>query len=166
MTRFFEKAQSLVARGIPVHPVYGMINGECACGRGDHGNDTAKHPILHGWASEATTDVIKLTQWDMRWPNANVGVPTGPTSGLLVLDVDGQVGEASLAALQEKHGALPHTPTVLTGSGQGRQFYFRWTPACEGLTVLAGFLSGLDYRGQGGQAVAPPSAHRSGRLYD
>ena len=48
-----------------------------------------------------------------------VGIVTGPVSGIVVVDVDGAEGEASLAAL----GELPPTPTVRTG--KGRHLYFK-----------------------------------------
>lgn len=162
---FFDQAAPLARLGWLIHPVHGFVNGVCTCGRGDHGTDSAKHPRLAGWQDDATTDLGQLARWDGRWPDANVGIVTGPRSGLLVLDVDGEVGRSSLAELERVHGPLPVTPRVRTGSG-GQHYLFRWTTECEGLTTLAGFLPGLDYRGKGGQVVAPPSLHRSGRRYE
>lgn len=162
---FFDRAALLARRGWVVHPVHSVLDGGCTCGKGDHGKDAGKHPVLSGWQEAATTDLGQLGRWDAKFPFANVGIVTGPRSGLLVLDVDGEAGEASLNSLIAANGPLPPTVEVRTGSG-GRQLYFRWTLECEGLTVLAGFLPGLDYRGSGGQVVAPPSRHRSGRCYE
>jgi hypothetical protein len=61
-------------------------------------------------------------------------------------------------------GTPPPTPTVRTGGG-GRQFFFRY-PAGSGLTIGTGVRPGIDFRGEGGYVVAPPSLHRSGRRYE
>lgn len=74
----------------------------------------------------------------------------------MVLDVDGPEGEASLAGRQ-----IPPTPTVLTG--RGCHLYFHW-PGFE-VRNFARRLPGLDFRGDGGYIVAPPSVHPSGRHY-
>src|SRR5919199_3029313 len=62
----------------------------------------------------------KATQEELgAWSWSGVGIVTGPLSGVLVLDVDGPVGEAEL----KKHGH-PATPMVRTASG-GVQPYFK-----------------------------------------
>lgn len=105
-----------------------------------------------------------IGRWWQRWPSANVGVRTGTSSGLVVLDVDpGHGGARSLDALVRRHGSLPAGPVVRTGSG-GLHFYF----AHPGNMVRnsAGLIGpGLDVRGDGGYIIAPPSRHRSGRVY-
>lgn len=60
----------------------------------------------------------EVARWWQRWPAANVAIITGKVSGVVVLDVDGPEGEASLRGRQ-----VPPTPTVLTG--KGRHLYFR-----------------------------------------
>jgi site-specific DNA-cytosine methylase len=42
-----------------------------------------------------------------RQPHDNVGIATGPDSGIFVLDVDGATGVASIAALAVEHGPMP-----------------------------------------------------------
>jgi Bifunctional DNA primase/polymerase, N-terminal/Primase C terminal 1 (PriCT-1) len=97
-----------------------------------------------------------------RWPDgANVGVATG--NGLVVLDVDGDVGAESLHELAREHGGLPATVSAVTGGG-GEHFYFRTeAPVRNSAGKLA---PGLDVRGEGGYVVAPPSLHPSGRRYE
>jgi hypothetical protein len=144
---------------IPLHnPVR---NGGCSCGDPEC-SSPAKHPrTLHG-LHDATTDVDVIDRWFQQWPHANVGVLTGPRSGLMVVDVDGPEGEASLAALQSRHGELPSTKVITTG--RGRHLWFRYPEARIGNS--AGKLGPhLDVRGDGGYVIAPPSAHVSGRRY-
>ena len=70
--------------------------------------------------------------------------------GIFVLDVDGDVGNANLEAVQAKHGHLPKTITVKTGNG--RHYYFR----CDGARVgnsVGRLGKGIDVRGDGGYVV-------------
>ena len=125
-------------------------------------NHPGKHPRTPNGVKDATADRTIIKAWWKRWPDANIGIATGPMSGIFVLDVDGDVGKASLAELQAEHGRLPKTVTVKTGKGRHR--YFR----CDGARVgnTAGRLGkGIDVRGDGGYVVAAGSVHVSGALY-
>jgi putative DNA primase/helicase len=156
------EALALARRGwlvIPLHHPRGAHG--CSCGAASCGS-AGKHPAtLHG-LKDASRDVTALERW-FRQGELNVGVVTGSGSGLVVLDVDaGHDGEASLEALEARHGAIPATPEVLTGAG--RHLYFAHPGGVLGNS--AGKLGpGLDVRGDGGYVVAPPSLHRSGRRY-
>jgi hypothetical protein len=100
-----------------------------------------------------------------RWHDANVGIPTGATSGVVVLDVDPRHGgHQSLVMLVAKHSALPSTPTVLTGGG-GRHYYFRTPRDVEIRNSIGALGPGLDIRGKGGYVIAPPSVHPNGQRY-
>ena len=117
----------------------------------------AKSPLLVRWPKRASTDAAKIRRWWQMWPDANVGIATG---GLLVLDVDGPKGAASVAG---KH--LPVTPCVRTGNG-GWHYYYT-SPAGVRLGSRTRLLPGLDVRAEGGYAVAPPSLHPdTGDLYE
>jgi hypothetical protein len=90
----------------------------------------------------------------------NVGIATGTPSGFFVLDVDGPIGEQSLAQLVAKHGPLPLTAQQQTGSG-GSHYLFK-LPGYP-VTNSAGRLGrGLDIRGDGGQIVVSPSRSARG----
>ncbi len=105
----------------------------------------------------------EIRAWFRRWPRANVGVVTGPVSGLVVLDVDPRHGgEESLRHWSEHHGPLPETPEATTGGG-GRHLYFATRDPELGNRVAV--VPGIDLRGRGGMIVAPPSIHPSGRPY-
>lgn len=148
-------------RGWPVAPLHGIEAGRCTCGR-PHCSSPGKHPRTARGILEATADEGQIRQWWARWPRGNIGMATGATSRVDVLDVDGEVGAESLEDLVAEHGPLPATPEVLTGGG-GRHL---WFVHAEGLRCSAGCLGpGLDVRGDGGYVVAPPSLHVSGRRY-
>jgi Bifunctional DNA primase/polymerase, N-terminal/Primase C terminal 2 (PriCT-2) len=91
------------------------------------------------------------------WDDKNVAIVTGEISGVVVLDVDGEEGRKSLESL----GPLPRTPTVK--SYRGHHYYFKHPGAR--VTSRSGVLPGIDIKGDGGYAVAPPSVHESGTQY-
>jgi hypothetical protein len=120
------------------------------------------------WPAAATADPDEI---ERLWFDAfNIGCPTGAALGAFVLDVDGADGEASLAAIEELHGALPPTRTARTPRG-GRHLWFQFV---EGATnrqgsraaPVAGDLSRcLDVRGEGGFVVLPPSRRPEGSYF-
>jgi hypothetical protein len=160
-----------------VFPLWGIgPGGICECGRAC-GRDGGKHPITPNGLLDASTDPEKIGRWWDEHPSANIGVKTGPDSGLWVLDLDakGSVelgggvlvpqGEASLRDLEADHVGLPPTLTARTGSGGSHRF-FRY-PRAQGETLRnrAGLRKAIDVRGHGGYVVAPPSLHLSGNRY-
>jgi hypothetical protein len=115
-----------------------------------------KNVLEHG-CLDATTDPRKITAWWTRWPEANIGIPTGKASGLFIVDMDTyKPGAMTVAELEEKYGCISHTATVRTGSG-GLQFYFTY-PDGEKIRNSAGMLGPhVDTRGEGGYILAPSS---------
>ncbi|THJ44737.1 bifunctional DNA primase/polymerase [Candidatus Frankia alpina] len=123
-----------------------------------------KQPLVRDWPSVASTSPGQIRAWWERWPDANVGIVTGPRSGLGVLDLDvDKGGVASLSALESRVGCLPGTVTVVTGSG-GAHLYYRH-PGVPLLSAADVYGPGLDVRGDGGLVVAPPSRHPCGHRY-
>lgn len=124
---------------------------------------TKDHPLLKEWPRRATTDPTTIEQWWTDWPDANIGLATGPE--VTVLDIDPRHGgDEALRDLEAKHGPLPETVQVSTGSG-GTHYYFL-VPAGETVCNSAGKLgTGLDVRGVGGYVLAPPSLHPTGGRY-
>jgi hypothetical protein len=123
---------------------------------------TKDRPLVKAWPQTATTDPAQIEAWWRETPTANIGLATGPGSGLFVLDVDPRHGgDDALRDLEARHGQLPETPEVLTPGG-GRHLYFK-CPAGLDLRNSAGLLGpGLDIRGAGGYVVAPPSVRPDG----
>jgi hypothetical protein len=143
--KLLEAALEYAGRGLPVFPCNG------------------KKPHTQRGFQDASTDTATVLAWWQRWPEANIGIPTGATSGLDVLDVDVQHGGGGeLERLQRERGKLPATVEVLTPSG-GRHYWFAHKRA---LRSSAGILGpGVDTRGEGGYVVVPPSVGENGRAY-
>jgi DNA repair protein RadD len=135
----------------------------CSCGRVACENP-AKHPFFRfapNGFKNATTDSRQIAEWWGQEPRLNIGIATG---NVIVLDIDPRHGGfESLAALEAEHDLLPHTWGARTGS-DGRHLYFA-APAAA-IRNSAGRLGpGLDIRGAGGYAIAPPSLHITGNRY-
>jgi Bifunctional DNA primase/polymerase, N-terminal/Primase C terminal 1 (PriCT-1) len=151
-------ALALAARGfkvLPVCPAH-VGCGSKSCRRG-------KHPIPRNWQTQSSGDPAQIHKWFKRYPDAGLGIATGPGSNAFVIDTDGPEGQESLARLMEQHGKLPDTLTAITGSGNGRHFYFRY-PGVKVIT-RTDVAPKLDVRGHGGFVVCPPSTHISGNHY-
>ena len=147
-------------RGFPVFAVHSAAGGRCSCGKSNC-EHPGKHPrTVHGF-KDATTDSDTLKEWWGKWPEANIGMPTGAVTGLLVIDVDPRHGgEASLESLFSKHGRFPDTAEQITGGG-GRHFVF-----CDpAIAVRKTLAPGIDVKGDGGYIVVAPSIHASGSAY-
>jgi bifunctional DNA primase/polymerase-like protein/primase-like protein/D5-like protein len=152
--------------GFRVFPVHAIRAGACSCG-GGKGCAPGKHPIgplVPKGVKDASVEVQKIEAWWSRVPDANIGIATGATSDLVVLDVDGPLGEQTLTDFETRYGALPRTRQVKTG--KGRHLYFRYPAKVTHLKSVARKNLGLDVRGDGGYVVAPPSLHASGRRYE
>lgn len=148
-------------RVFPLHTPQGA--GGCSCGSATCGN-AGKHPRTRDGFKSATTDEDQIRAWWSEAPEANIGIATGPESGLLVLDIDPRNGgDDSFDELIAKIGPLPETPEALTGGG-GRHIFFRWPEGASGFRSKP-IGSGIDVKGSGGYVVAAPSLHASGRTY-
>lgn len=125
--------------------------------------ERGKVPLLKNWQHRASADLVQLEKWAAEFPGCNWGVVTGHRSGIFVLDVDGEQGEFALKALKQQGHELPATLTVSTGSG--KHLYFLCPNGLEIRNSVRHIGAGLDIRGERGQAVVPPSVHRSGGHY-
>src|SRR5262245_60035813 len=122
-----------------------------------------KAPVTKHGFKDATTDLAVIKGWWEGWPEQNIGIATGERSGVFVVDVDGEQGEASLEALCDKHGPLP--PTVESLTGKGRHIWFRYPVGVKIGSTAKRLGQGLDTRGNDGYVVAPPSIHPTGKGY-
>lgn len=166
-----EVALNYAKRGWLVVPLHNPKQGKCSC-RKQGCSSPGKHPRTEHGLKDGSKEPRQLQQWFARWPDANLGILTGQASALVVLDVDGEDGKASLQALMASHGPLPKTLCVKTGrvssdgSRKGCHYYFH-APAGFTIRNSAALLGkGLDVRGEGGYVVVPPSLHPSGLLYE
>ena len=154
-----DAAVSYAGRGQPVLPLHTISGGNCSCGR-THCTSPGKHPLTEHGLTDATTSEEMIRRWWTRWPDANVGVVTGESSSLVVVDIDARNGGTeSLRTLEAEHGSLPQTVEAKTGGG--RHLYF----ACPRIPLKSrnGLRPGIDIKGDGGYVVAPPSTHVEGR---
>lgn len=153
----------------PVFPVHGIQDGQCTCGNGDC-KRPGKHPIgklAPQGLKDATRDPEIATAWWRMAPYANIGVPTGAVSGLVVLDVDtAKYGEDSLFDLTQRFGPLPFTVMALTGGGGMHYLFAHPGPPLKIRNSVENLGPGLDVRGDGGYIVVAPSSHLSGRRYE
>lgn len=137
-------ARELARDGVPVFP--------CAPGE--------KTPIVASGFRRATTDAPRVAGW-WRWqPRANIGIPTGAASGLIVIDVDvhGVDGYAAYARAA-RAGLIPAPLATVTTPTGGQHAYF---PAVPSRVERSWAVSnaGVDCRGDGGYVIAPPSVLR------
>jgi hypothetical protein len=170
-------ALGYAARGIPVLPLHyplphrtlqpagdpqaAAARAGCSC-RDPGCGQVGKHPlgslVPHG-VKDATCNRARILAWWTRHPQANIGLATGHRFD--VLDVDGPIGAQAMQELAAKHGLHSSGPLVRTGGG-GWHYYL--APTGLGNASPVG-LAHVDWRGQGGYVVAPPSRHASGHPY-
>jgi Bifunctional DNA primase/polymerase, N-terminal len=151
------------ARPVPAGQALDRPEGWTACSCGDRDcGQFAKHPLgalaPHG-VTDATTNRARVLAWWTSHPLANIGLACGHAFD--VLDVDGPAGEQTMREFAATHGLRSSGPLVRTGGG-GWHYYL--APTGLGNVQPAG-LGHVDWRGQGGYVVAPPSRHRSGHPY-
>lgn len=135
-------AGALAAARVPVFPC--LVEG--------------KRPLTRRGFLDASSDPEQVAAWWSRTPDANIGIPTGAASGVVVADVDvhgphdGRAAfeRASEAGLVDGAGLLVRTPTG------GAHVYFPATQGREQRSWQAADV-GVDFRGDGGYIIAPPS---------
>ena len=117
-------------------------------------NEGEKTPATANGFKDATTDADQIQNWFYSGVY-NLGIATG-ASGLVVVDIDGVVGQRSLEILCAGKG-FADTYTVQTRRPDSHHYYFS-APAGRVIKCSAGRLGeGIDVRAHGGYVVAPPS---------
>ncbi len=118
-----------------------------------------KRPLLPKWAKyqkEHPTDE-EIQKWFTHPKTKGIAVVTGSISGVVVLDIDEGADTSGLT--------LPPTAVAKTG-GNGTHRYFKITQG-KSLKNSAGKIrEHIDFRGDGGIAILPPSLHPSGNKYE
>jgi hypothetical protein len=131
-----------VSLGIPVFP--------CVPG--------GKQPLTPNGFHDATSSARAVQRWWQRQPAANIGLPTGASSGVLVVDLDVHSSGSGFAAferaraegLAEDWGWMVRTP-----SGGIHAYY----PTVDDQEQRCWQVPSahVDFRGDGGYVIAPPS---------
>lgn len=137
-----DAAGLFVAEGVPVFP--------CVPG--------GKRPLVEHGFHDATTDPAQVEAWWERWPQANIGIPTGAASGVEVVDVDVHTAGTGFPAFRAAHRegrAAGWAALVRTPSG-GLHAYFP-ADSDRSQTSWQAARAHVDFRGAGGYIIAPPS---------
>jgi hypothetical protein len=106
----------------------------------------------------STADEIR--EWWGEWPSAMIGIVTGEISGVLVIDCDTQEGYHEVEKLLPDALILPIARTPRGGW----HLWFIY-PVGSKITVGTGIVPGVDFRGEGGYIIAPPSVNAKGKGY-
>ena len=149
-------ALAYAKRGWHVLALHSTREGCCSCGKKDCAS-AAKHPRTRRGEKDASTDLNQIRVWWNRWPDANIGIATGP-SKLVILDVDGKEGIDLYRKL-----AADRTETLCAKTGRPDGFHLYY----EGTGIPSSQVKGehLDVRGTTGYVVARGSVHANGTVY-
>lgn len=135
-------ADNLIRYGVPVFP--------CIPG--------GKRPLTTHGFRDASTDPTLIESWWSRWPEANVGVPTGAASGIDVVDVDvHSTGNGFVAFEQARRAGFVDgwAWLVRTPSGGFHAYFLRGDGPEQRSWQVPG--EHIDFRGDGGYIIVPPS---------
>lgn len=116
-----------------------------------------KVPVLKDWPNKRpSVDELAVHAAG----GGNVGVVCGAASGLVVIDLDGDMEQHA-----DMMARMPRTVTAITGSG-GRHLYFKCHNGAAIGNSASKIAHHLDVRGDRGAAVYPGSCHPdTGALY-
>lgn len=136
-------ARELAVAGVPVFP--------CVPG--------GKRPLTPRGFHDATTELDQIDAWWQRHPEANIGVPTGAASGVVVVDVDVHAPVDGYRAFERAHraGLVGAWQFLVTTPSGGMHAYYPATPG-EAQRSWQAARAGIDFRGDGGYILVPPSA--------
>jgi hypothetical protein len=138
-----------------------------------------KTPLVKNGFKDASTDPKEICAWWRQWPDAMIGVPTGPRTAFVIdLDPKEQPAGAMLRGLAKFcGGVLPAAWICRTQSG-GYHVYFAHPHLSDGRklgnrTNLFRHIPGVDavikchvdVRGEGGYVIVPPSVMADGKAY-
>lgn len=139
-----EAALTQARQGTPVFPV----------------RERGKEPLTAHGFKDAVTDEAQIREWWTRWPNANIATPTGIKYDVIDLD-----SPAARDALAEHLDTLPIIGRAKSPrDGGGEHLYV--PPTGLGNLPTKQHYASVDYRGDGGYVLVPPSVGANGRKYE
>jgi hypothetical protein len=139
-------ATHVADRGIPVFPCI----------------PRGKQPLtVHGF-HDASTDTDTVRSWWRRWPDANIGVPTGSASGVDVVDVDVHGAQSGFVAFERarRAGFVEGWAWLVRTPSGGLHAYFLRTAITDQRSWQVPSQH-IDFRGDGGYIIIPPSCART-----
>lgn len=158
-------ALRLAERRYAVFPLHWIVEGgKCSCGKDtcDESKSRGKHSITPNGFKDAAANEAQIHEWWTKWPDANIGVPTGAGTGIVVLDCDDASAVAEVKNRAKSIDFRQTVPTTKTGRKgteenpeAGYHFIFEYPKNSE---VKSGtpFVK-LDVKADGGYIVVPPS---------
>lgn len=117
-----------------------------------------KQPLTTHGFHDASTDLPTVQSWWQRWPDANIGLPTGAASGVEVVDVDVHAGGNGFVAFERARSAGladGWSWLVRTPSGGVHAYYLHGSTDEQRSWQVPN--QHVDFRGDGGYIIAPPS---------
>ena len=102
----------------------------------------------------------EIEAWWLKWPNAMIGIVTGEISGIFVIDCDTPEGYEEIQKLFPDALVIPIARTPRGGW----HLWFIY-PVGSKITSGTGLVPGVDFRGEGGYIIAPPSVNGDGKGY-
>lgn len=138
-------ADDLISHNVPVFP--------CVPG--------GKRPLTAHGFQDASTDPTLIGSWWDRWPEANIGVPTGAVSGVDVVDVDVHSAGTGFAYFEEarRAGLVNGWIWLVRTPSGGAHAYFPADGEQRSWQVPG---KHIDFRGDGGYIIVAPSRVTTG----
>jgi hypothetical protein len=146
METMLEAALNYAKKGIPVFPC---------------GDD--KRPLTpHGFKDATTNPAVIKRRWT-RWPDALIAIPTGPMSGIAVMDLDKKGGKNGFKAIPDWR---KRSNVISRTMSKGAHLFYK----DSGIPCTTGKIApGVDTRGAGGYVIVPPShgyKYLNGQAFD
>lgn len=143
----FAVASKLASLGVPVFPVW----------------SESKRPVTRHGFHDASTDAEQIEAWWSSTPEVSLAIPTGQASGVVVVDIDvhGRVNGYDAAARTERAGLLSGWELMVRTPSGGRHLYYPVIDDAEQRSWQSA-SSGIDFRGDGGYIIIPPSSRMIG----
>jgi len=140
LTIFLNNAPSYWEKNLPVIPLW----------------PNEKKPAINGWQRFADRMPAQEEQsgWLERHADANIGLPLGPQSGLVAVDIDSDDPEV-IAAIER---VLPPSPWCRVGR-KGKVLIYKWRDHATERIRDENEKSVCEVLGRGTQIVIPPSIH-------
>lgn len=142
----------------PVH--YINLEGLCSC-KDPKCSSPGKHPLTKNGFKNASKEPEVIGEMFHEHPNANIGIATGKSSNIEVIDIDPQNGGDESWKLISEQVEIPSTLVSQTGGG-GKHMFFRYSGRKPSKKLLR---KGVDFQSGGQYIIVPPSRHKSGNCY-
>lgn len=119
---------------------------------------SGKRPLTAHGFHDATANTLQVASWWRRWPDANIGLPTGALSGVEVVDVDRKADRSGFGSFERarRAGLVGGWQVLVRTPSGGMHAYYPADPARQQRSWQAASAR-VDFRGEGGYVILPPS---------